>query len=117
MNSQEIEAREANTIDDVVQQIMAIDGPCSCESQLCLHWRTEAGIILAGFLSDRDFDVAEYRRGVSDERERIKVATEAILLSEEEREENDYNEAWNDALGEVLWKILPKVEPIVDTPA
>lgn len=62
--SKEQEAREANTIDDVVQQIMAIDGPCSCESHLCLHWRTEAGIILAGFLSDRDFDVAEYRRGI-----------------------------------------------------
>lgn len=32
--------------DDLVAQLVAIDGPCDCDSALCEHWQAEAGIIL-----------------------------------------------------------------------
>lgn len=35
---------------ELVQQLAQIDGPCSCESPLCDHWKSEAGIILTAAL-------------------------------------------------------------------
>lgn len=57
------------------------------------------------------------RQGAEAERERVKQRTEAILFSEEEVEESEYNTAWNNALGEVLWKILPDTDSPPDEEA
>lgn len=34
----------------LVEQLGAINGPCACESDLCAHWASEAGIILTAVL-------------------------------------------------------------------
>ena len=38
-------------IDDIVQQLATIDGPCECVEHCCAHWQSEAGIILTAMLT------------------------------------------------------------------
>jgi hypothetical protein len=45
--------------DDLVSQLVAIDGPCACASQICAHWQSEAGIILTATLQHREQEIQE----------------------------------------------------------
>lgn len=48
----DLEPRAVSNADDLVAQLVAIDGPCECESAFCDHWQAEAGIILTAALRD-----------------------------------------------------------------